>query len=167
MGIRHIRFSLLTIVILVGSATACRQPDGPIPKPTDEEQNKIQDVSRDLLAVSSRAPSAVQELSDDLANLAPNNQTAKHGAEMSRRLAASLEGVKLNEDAARQIARDLHIAFSARELSRSQVATLRDNLGSVLAKTGVQPASAEPVLKQVEQVQADVTTVKRRWWQFF
>jgi hypothetical protein len=157
---------LLTIVILV-SAAGCRQPDGPIPKPSAEEENKIGDVSRDLLAVKARAASAVKELSEDLANFAPTNEGARHGGEMARRLAASLEGTKLSEDAAREIARDLFIAFSARELSRRQVTTLRDSLGSVLSQTGVQQATATSVLEGVDQVQADLTTLKRRWWQFF
>ena len=166
MRMRHRWCNLLTIVLLV-SAAACRQPDGPMPEPTAEEQNKIGDVSRDLLAVTSKSPSAVQDLTDDLANFAAGDEGARHGREMAKRLAASLEGTKLSEEAAHQIARDLFVAFSARELSKTQVAKLRENLGSVFVKTGVQQASAEPVLEHVEVVQADVTTAKPRWWQFF
>ena len=166
MRMRYICSNLLTIVIFVGAA-GCRQPDGPMPEPNAEDQNKIGDLSRDLLAVASRATSAVPELSDDLANLAPTNESAHHGAEMARRLAASLEGAKLSEDAARAIAYDLYIAFHARRLSRGQVAQLRQNLGSAFAKTGIQQKSAKPVLEHVDVVQADVTTVKRRWWHVF
>ena len=166
MRTRQRWINLLTIVILV-SAAGCRQPDGPIPKPSAEEENKIGDVSRDLLAVRSREPSAVKDLGEDLSNFAPTNEGGRHGAEMAKRLAASLEGTKLSEDAARQIARDLFIAFSARELSRRQVATLRDSLGSVLSQTGVQQATATSVLDNVNEVQADVTTLKPKWWQLF
>jgi hypothetical protein len=166
MRMRHRWCNLLTIVLLVGAA-GCRQKDGPMPEPTVEEQNKIGDVSRDLLAVTSKSSSAVQDLTDDLANFAASDEGARHGREMAKRLAASLEGTKLSEEAARQIARDLFVAFSARELSRAQVAKLRENLESTFVKTGVQQASAEPVLEHVEVVQADVTTVKRRWWQVF
>ena len=166
MRTRQRWINLLTIVILVGAA-GCRQPDGPIRQPSAEEENKIGDVSRDLLAVRSREPSAVKDLGEDLSNFAPTNEGGRHGAEMAKRLAASLEGSKLSEDAARQIARDLFTAFSARELSRRQVATLRDSLGSVLSQTGVQQATATSVLDNVNEVQADITTLKPKWWQFF
>jgi hypothetical protein len=166
MRMRYIWFNLLTIAILVGAA-GCRQPDGPMPEPNAEDQNKIGDVSRDLLAVASRSASAVHDLSEDLSNFAQSNEGARHGAEMSGRLASSLGGTKLSQDAALAMAHDLYIAFRARELSRGQVAKLRENLGAVFAETGVQQNSAERVLEQVELVQADVTIAKRRWWQVF
>jgi hypothetical protein len=158
--------SPLVLVMLAGLSIGCRQPDGPMPTPTAEDENKIGDVSRDLLAVAARSPSAVEDLGDDLANFALSDDGARHGKEMARKLAASLEGTKLSEEAAREIATDLFIAFHARELSRGQVAKLRESLESVLTQTGVQQASAEPVLEHVEQVQSDVTTARRRWWQF-
>jgi hypothetical protein len=73
----------------------------------------------------------------------------------------------LSEQAAQQLAHDLWLAVSAREMSERQVEALQMDLQTVLVSAGVPEANVAPVLEQVEEVQRLVTNRPKRWYEFF
>lgn len=149
------------------SLAACRQADGPVPAPSAATQNEIGDLSRDLLSIAGRDAQAPTDLADDLHKYTETASIYPAFDELARRTSVVVAGTKLSEQAAQQLAHDLWLAVSAREMSERQVETLQMGFQTVLVSAGVAEPNVQPVAEQVQEVQRLVTTRPRRWYEFF
>jgi hypothetical protein len=153
------------VVVVVAVSPACKQPDGPIPQPTPEEQNEIGDLSRDLLAVAGGDTQAVQDLRDDLVNVGPSERGARFVPEMAARFGRALSGRTLTEEQARTLAHQMYLTFAATALSTKQIDKIQEDVRAQLTQIGAPPDAIEQVTAQIEAVQMELTTSQRRWWQ--
>jgi len=160
-----VRYALIPVVAL--SFAACRQADGAVPTPNAATQNEIDDLGRDLLSVAGRDAQAPKDLADDLHKYTETASIHPAFDELARRTSSLVAGTKLSEQAAQQLAHDLWLAVSAREMSERQVEALQMDFQMVLVSAGVPEASVQPVAQQVQEVQRLVTTRPRRWYEFF
>jgi len=157
------------VLILVAgvSISACRQADGLVPTPSAEDQSEIGDISRDLQSIAAREAQASADLADDLRKYAEPTSLEPAIDELSRRTASAVAGSVLTGDTAQQLAKNLWVAVVAREMSKSQIESLQDDLTSVLMSAGIEEGRAQPVAAEVEEIQRLVTTRTRRWYEFF
>ena len=161
----HFRRALILLVAL--SVGACRQADGPIPTPNAATQNEIDDMSRDLRGIAARDAESQKWLADDLQKYTEDSSLYPAFNELARRTSAVVQGTKLSEQAAKQLAHDLWLAVSAREMSERQVEALQMDFQTVLVSAGVPEPNVQPVTEQVVEVQRLVTMRPRRWYEFF
>jgi hypothetical protein len=148
--------------------TGCRQPDGPLPAETRDDPNRLYDVSRDLLNIAGGDANGQREFADDLKVWATKGDAPWPPAdELAGRLATSLKGKNLTEQAAGQLARQLWIATAARELSSRQVDRLKEDVKTLLVSAGSTEPAAASVAEQLGVMQAAITTKKRWWFQVF
>ena len=146
-------------------ATGCRQPDGPIPTRTADEQNEVGDVSRDILALAGGDASAAEDLAQDLATLGPHETGRAAAPDMARRLQAALRGRSVSEQQAMRLADQMYLTFGADKLSGRQVTEIQQNVRALLTEVGAPAETIEPAVEQVATAQALVNTAPRRWWQ--
>jgi hypothetical protein len=162
-----LQFRCAVILVLGLSLTGCRQADGPIPTPNAATQNEIDDMSRDLLGIANRDAESQKYLSDDLQKYTEESSNYPAFNELARRTSAVVQGSKLSELAAKQLAHDLWLVVSAREMSERQVEALQMDFQTVLVSAGVPEQNVQPVTEQVVEVQRLVTSRPRRWYEFF
>lgn len=161
----HVRCTLLIAASL--SIAGCRQADGPLPTPSQERQNEIGDISRDLQSIARRDAEGANDLTEDLGKYAEAPAVRAAVDELSRRTVAAVEGSTLTEQTAQRLAHNLWLAISAREISERQVETLQNDLQGLLMSAGVAEERAEPVAQQVEEIQRLATTRPKRWYELF
>jgi hypothetical protein len=143
---------------------ACRQPDGPLPIETEDDPNRLVDVTRDLLNMAGGDANAPQEFADDVKVWGTTSSAPwEEGDELARRLAAALKGKDLSEQSAAQLARQIWLAAAGRQLSSRQVGRLQTDIRMLLVSVGVAEDAADSVAEQISEVQ-DAVTTKRRWW---
>jgi hypothetical protein len=159
------RCALIPVMAL--SLAGCRQGDGPVPTPNAATQNEIDDMSRDLLGIARKDAESQKYLSDDLHKYTDVSSNLPAFDELARRTSGVVAGAKLSEQAAQQLAHNLWLTVSAREMSERQVETLQMDFQTVLVSAGVPEPSVQPVTEQVQEVQRLVTTRPRRWYEFF
>lgn len=150
-------------------SSACRQPDGPIPSPDEENANRISDMGRDLQAVARGESDAKGAFAEDLAVFADDHdteaiQTVKG---FGGRLADAIGSARLSDDSAQQISRLCWQIVGATELSDRQVKALQGELRMQLASVGVSQDRADAVVAEMPNVQRAVTTRPRRWYEVF
>ncbi len=164
----RLRAHVVLIVIMGLSLGACRQADGPMPTPSEDVQEELDDVMRDLQNVASgRDPQARQDLADDLRKYTDVPSTEPAVDELSGRTATVLAGVDLAEQAAQRLAHSLWLSVVARELSERQMETLQDDVLSLLMAEGIAEDSAQLVAAQIGEVQGAVGARPRRWYELF
>jgi len=148
-------------------ASGCRQADGPVPTPTQDEQVELNDVARDLMYVASGTdPEAPDYLADDIRKYA-DDDAAPQMDELARRTATAVSGRTLTQDSAQQLATTLWLTGAARELSERQVADLQEQMESQLTAIGVAEADAQQVAAQIAEVQRLNNERPRRWYEIF
>jgi hypothetical protein len=158
----------LFLTIALAAGLGCRQADGPMPSPTGEVPNRLGDISRDLTSIARGEAQARQDLADDLKVFVEKPTDADAAVdELARRVSQVVGGKPLRDQDAQRLAHHLWTAIAARELSERQVAALQNELQALLVSMGVPEASATTTAEQVEQVQAQVTTRPRRWYEVF
>ncbi|HEY6360887.1 MAG TPA: hypothetical protein VIX63_07260 [Vicinamibacterales bacterium] len=163
----RVLLSALLLTLSLGLA-ACRQPDGPLPAPEGEDQNRLEDISRDLLSVARGDAQARQDLADDLRVFVDSNVEAAPAVdELARRTAEVVAGRTLNDQNAQRLAHQLWTLTAAREMSDRQVESLQNDLHALLVEVGVPEDNALNVASQAGQVQQLVTNRERRWYEFF
>jgi type IV pilus biogenesis protein CpaD/CtpE len=166
----RVKSSAILILVLVASLTAgCRQPDGPIPSPDEENANRIGDIGRDLEAVARGESGATQGLADDLAVFADDHSEDEKEVvrAFARRLGDAVVNAKLTEQTAQQIAQTSWRLVGVTELSDRQVRALQDELRGQLVAVGVSESQADVVIAEMPAVQRAVTTRPRRWYEIF
>ena len=154
------------------SLSGCRQPDGAVPAETGEAPNRISDLRENVENVARGDANAPRELADDLKvfidNEADNAADAMRAAdELARRISTAVKGRAVPEQTGQQIARQLWLTMSARELSERQVDKLQEDLTAALVAVGSPEPSAQAVAEQAAAVQQVLTTRERRWYEFF
>jgi len=154
---------VLCVAAIVSSG--CRQPDGPVPQPTREEQNEIGDVSRDLLSVAGGDKQAQQDLSDDLANFSPYDAATRFAPQMAARLSRALTGRKVTDEQARAISQQMFVAFSANKLAARQITGIQEEIRKHLAQIGTPEPDIVAVVNQIASVQAAINEAPKRWYQ--
>jgi len=144
---------------------ACRQPDGPVPTPSEEDSREIVDVSKDLLAVAGGDAQAIEDLSYDIGHLGHTETGVPLAPELGKRLARAISGRKLTDEQARALAHQMYLTFGATELSGRQVDKIEDDVRMQLTQLGVPEDAIDPIVRQIDAVQDAVSTVQKRWWQ--
>jgi hypothetical protein len=159
-------FSALILFIAIVAA-GCRQADGPMPQQGAETNNRLGDLSRDLLAVAGGEATATQDYVDDVKTFAANGQAEQAADRMGRKLADAVKGRPLSEQAARQLAYSSWVIISARELSERQHEAVREDLRTQLTTLGVAQPAVDGVVAEVTATQQIVSTRPRRWYEVF
>ena len=156
-------------VVLAGLAFgACRQADGQMPAPSEDVQQELVDVVRDLQNVAAaRDPQAPRDLADDLRKYASRPDAEPTVDELSRRAASAVGGLELPEQAAQRLAQSLWVSVAARELSERQIESLQNDMRLLLTSIGVTEPHAQQVASQIGEVQGAVTSRPRRWYELF
>ncbi|MBM3819474.1 MAG: hypothetical protein FJW14_10745 [Acidimicrobiia bacterium] len=160
---------LFAVCVTALSMSACRQADGPVPSPDTNALAELVDVTRDLENVANNNPDGPEELAHDLRKYVSDQRPNAVPAvdELSRRTAQVLPKSKLSPQSAQQLAHNLWVTVSARELSERQVESLQNDVQSLLMSVGVAEPNAQQVAAQVGDVQRAVGDRARRWYELF
>lgn len=162
------RVSFAVTVAFALMVGGCRQPDGEVPTPNATVQEELVDVSRDLQYVAAGTdPGAANDLAADLRKYARRTSAVPEVDELSARAAAAVGGSKLTQQSAEQLAHNLWLSVSARDMSERQVEGLQNETRSLLVSIGIPEERAEQVAAQVGEVQRAVTDRPRRWYELF
>jgi len=148
---------------MLGGA-ACRQSDGPMPVPVDEQPNRVEDIGRDLKNVASGQPEAEAELLSDLLTLDRDEPPLPLAQEVVRELASALRGRELGDAGSQQLARALFVVSAGRDLSRRQIGRVGEGVTEVLLEAGADEAAAQRVSAAVVALAASVTRNQKRWY---
>jgi hypothetical protein len=163
----RLRVLLLVIVVAELSGAACRQADGPVPVPDDNAREELKDVSKDLLNVTKQDPQAPRDLASDLNKYTDNRDERAAIDELSRRVTGVLPTSKLSEQTAQQLAQNLWVTVTARQLSERQIESLQEDVQALLVSAGVAEPNAQQVAAQVGEVQRAVNDRPLRWYELF
>ena len=155
------------IVVVSLSIAGCRQADGPMPAAEGEVPNRLVDISRDLMSASRGDTQAGQDLAQDLRVFVNKQEAVPAANELARRTAEVVDGKSLNDQNAERLAHHLWTVAAAREMSSRQVESLQNDLHAFLVSVGVPEDNALTVASQAGEVQRQVTTRERRWYEFF
>lgn len=160
-------FHRYVFVAAMALLAGCRQPDGPMPVADAEAQNRLGDVSRDLMSMVSRQPDATKDLADDLKVFAPNAEAEQAADHLATQLGQVVPGSRLTEQSAQRLARNCWTAISGPQLSQRQVEGLQNDVEGLLSSIGVAEQKAHEVAAQLADVQSVVSERKRRWYELF
>jgi uncharacterized protein YggE len=160
-------FTVLALMIVSLTLAGCRQGDGPLPTAEGEVPNRLEDLRRDLLSVSRGDTEAPQDLAADLRVFVDDREAFPAVNELARRTSEVVAGKTLNDDHAQQLAHHLWTAAAGREMSGRQVESLQNDLHSLLVSVGVPEDNAMNVASQVSEVNTQVSSRPRRWYEFF
>jgi hypothetical protein len=157
---------VIVAVVLLG-ISGCRQPDGSMPKPDEEQVDRIQDLSRDLQNLASGNADAPMELGDDLTVISRMPVPEARVKELVQALQASLRGKTLSDEAAHRLAESMFLVMSARQLSDRQIENLQTEITDQVKALGADEAAATQVAAVAGTLQGEVRTTRRRWYQWF
>jgi hypothetical protein len=159
---------LVLLFSAMAAIAACRQADGPMPPQSGEIPNRIDDMSRDLLAIGRGEEQARQDLSDDLRVFIDEKPTAAAQVnELASRVATAISQRKVSDEQAKKLAYQLWLSVDAKELSERQVETLQKDVEGLLTSMGVAQQGAQQVSAQVLDVQKQITGRQKRWYELF
>ena len=159
------RIGVGVLVPMMLGVVGCRQPDGEIPPPTEEQMNQIGDIARDLQNVAAGRPKARLELADDLYNLADPSPPRDLADRLSDALEAALAGRALSEAATRQVADLLFVVSRVRQLSERQIDQMANDLEAALVSAGANEDQARAAAAAAHEVQTTMTVNRRRWYE--
>jgi hypothetical protein len=165
MTFRIFPFALIVVVSL--GIAGCRQADGQMPVAEGEVPNRLVDISRDLMSASRGDTQARQDLADDLRVFVNTKEAIPAANELARRTATVVDGKTLDDQNAERLAHHLWTAAAARDMSERQLESLQNDLHALLVSVGVPEDNALTVASQAGEVQRQVTTRERRWYEFF
>jgi hypothetical protein len=166
MNMKSLKYALI-VAAAVGLA-GCRQADGPMPAMNPNIQGELEDVRHDLQNIATnRDPAGPKDLADDLRKY--SDKRAAHPAidELSRKTATALPGKKVDEQTGNRLAHSLWTVVAGRELSDRQVEALQNDLQSILVSVGVAEGTAQQIGVQAGEVQKQVTSRDKRWYEWF
>jgi hypothetical protein len=159
---------IIWIVIVVATAAACRQPDGPMPAVEGDVSNQLGDLTRDLLSFTGGDLQAKQDFLEDLKAFGDGRPGAEQAAvSFGTKVATAVEGRRLTEQVAQQLAHTCWLVIDATELSQRQTEGLQDTLRAHLISAGVPELQVAEVTAEVAVAQKAVSTRPRRWYEMF
>ena len=162
---------LATFCVAVALFTAgCRMADGPLPEPTAEDLNRLDDLRRDIGNVVGGNAEARQDFLDDLmVFVKPGSKPEAPAAiaELAKLIGDAATAAQLKEASLPPLLRQVWTAVVARELSERQVATLQADVKATLTGLNVPGPSAQAISSQIVVVQKAVTDRGRRWYEVF
>ena len=158
---------LVAIGVIALAGAGCRQSDGPMPKEMTDTANRVDDLSRDLLAVAGGEATAVKDFTDDLQAFAESPKAVAAATKLGEQIAASVKGKKLTPETAHALARSSWIAVAAREYSHRQVEQLQKDFETQLTSVGAPQPQVQAVTASVAETQAAITARSRRWYEVF
>ena len=162
---------LAAVCVAVALAAAgCRMADGPMPEPSPEDLNRLDDLRRDIGNVVAGHAEARKDFTDDLmVFVKPGSRPELTTAvtELARLVGDAAVAAQLKEASLPPFLRQVWTAVVARELSEKQIATLQSETQATLTGIGVAEPSAQAIASQIVTVQKAVTTRERRWYEVF
>ena len=164
------RFVVVLSLAAACAAAGCRMADGPMPMPTADDTNRLNDLRRDLGDVVSGNPEGRKNFVDDLMVLVdlgdkPDAAPAIDG--LAQQIADAAAASKVKEANAPPLLRQVWTALAARDLSEKQVTQLQAEIKATLTGLGVAEPAAQGIANQVGTVQKAVTDRQRRWFEVF
>jgi hypothetical protein len=164
-------FRLLAVLcVTVSLAAGCRMADGPMPMPNGEDQNRLDDLRRDVGNFVAGHPEAKQDFTDDLmVFVKPGTKPEAPPAikQLAGLIADAAVAAQLKEAALPPLLKQVWTAVAARELSEKQVTALQADVKTTLTGLGVPEPTAQSVSNQIGTVQKAVTDRTRRWYEVF
>jgi len=164
-------FRLLAALSLVAClAAGCRMADGPLPTPSSEDQNRLDDLRRDVGNFVGGHQEAKQDFTDDLlVSVKPGTKPEATAAikELAGLIADAAMAAQLKEAALPPLLKQVWTAVTARELSEKQVTALQADVRSTLTDLGIADPAAQSISNQIGTVQKAVTDRSRRWYEVF
>jgi hypothetical protein len=158
---------LLMAAPLAVSLAGCRQPDGPMPTPTEDAKDEIGEMARDMMNVINREPEAEAELASDVSKYGADIEAVDASRELARRLTDVLPAARLDDQSAQRLAHTLWVGVTATELSARQVEAVQNEVREILRGAGVEEPRADAVAQQLGVVQQEITNNPKRWYQVF
>ena len=164
------RLAAAVSVAVALAAAGCRMADGPLPAPTSEDQNRLDDLRRDLGNVVAGHAEAKQDFLDDLmvfhkAGTKPEAPPAI--TELARLVTDAAVAGQVKEAAAAPLLQQVWTAMVARELSERQITTLQSETKTTATGLGIPEPAAQALSNQIGTVQKAVTNRSRRWYEVF
>jgi hypothetical protein len=144
--------------------------DGPLPTPSSEDQNRLDDLRRDLGNVVAGHAEAKQDFLDDLmVFVKPGTKPDAPPAitELARLISEAALAAQVKEAEVPPLLRHVWTALVARELSERQVATLQADAKATATSIGIPEPAAQAISNQIGTVQKAVTDRQRRWYEVF
>jgi hypothetical protein len=155
----------------VALATAgCRMADGPVPMPSSEDLNRLDDLRRDLGNVVAGHAEAKQDFADDLMVFhKPGTKPEAPAAiaELARLVTEGAMAGHVKEGEVTPLLRHVWTAMVARELSEKQITTLQADTKATATGLGIPEPAAQAISNQVGTVQQAVTDRTRHWYEVF
>src|SRR6187397_1583398 len=164
------RFLVALSLAAVCAAAGCRMSDGPMPMPTAEDANRLDDLRRDLGDVVGGNADRRKNFADDLlvfVDRERNPDVVPAINDLARQIADAAAATQLKEANAPPLLRQVWTALAASELSEKQVTQLQADIKTTLMGMGVAEPSSQAIANQVGTVQKAVTSRQRRWYEVF
>jgi hypothetical protein len=162
---------LATLCVAVALfAGGCRMADGPIPEPSAEDLNRLDDLRRDIGNVVGGNTEARQDFLDDLmVFVKPGSKPEAPAAvaELAKLISDAAIAAQLKEASLPPLLRQVWTAVAARELSERQIATLQADVKTTLTGLDIPEPTAQAIASQIVVVQKAVTDRGRRWYEVF
>ena len=136
-------FLVALCVAVACAAAGCRMADGPMPMPTAEDINRLDDLRRDLGDVVGGNPEGRKNFADDLmvfVDLKTEPDAAPAINDLARQIADAAAAAQLKEANAPPLLRQVWTAVAARELSEKQVTQLQADIKATLTGPGCRRA---------------------------
>jgi len=144
--------------------------DGPLPMPSGEDANRLDDLRRDLGDVVAGNAEGRKNFADDLmvfADLDKSPDAVVAINDLASQISDAATAAQIKEPAAPPLLRQVWTAVAARDLSEKQVTQLQADIKTTLAGLGVAEPSAQGIVNQIGTVQKAVTDRQRRWYEVF
>jgi predicted RNA-binding Zn ribbon-like protein len=144
--------------------------DGPMPTPSPDDPNRLEDLRRDLADVSRGNAQAKQDFTDDLmvfVDAAAKPDSAPAVRELATQLADAVAAAKPKDEAIPPLLKQVWTALAARDLSERQVTQMQADVRTALTGAGIGDPAAQTITNQVGTVQKAVTNRSRRWYEVF
>jgi hypothetical protein len=159
--------TMAIVVLALVTAAGCRQADGQMPVPVGEQQNKVQDLGRDLQNIADRQPDAEKDFLEDVLALDAKPRPEPVVRELTSSLSSALAGKALEESKAQGIANAIFIIAVGHEASQRQIKLNGGALRESLLSAGVDTAAADKVMAAADNLSNTVTENRKRWYHVF
>ena len=151
--------------------SSCRQADGPLPNPKEDElANRVADMSRDLGNVAAGHPEATMDFMDGLmtfVDVGGKPDAVAPVKELGNQLMTAFTATKAPERAMIPLLEQVVVGLEATSLSEKQVQELKESVRKAATDLGVDDVRARALGAQIEIVQHAVTDRHRRCYELF